>query len=124
MAKLVRQNKKTAGMTVERCKQPYTVIDSGATEDFIGGIGWKILNVTDRVEILSDFRGLGSCVLPKVDGVTAISDSTGKIHLIGCGNVTYDKRPAQYESLWNSHHLRQNKIIVNDVSTEHGGNKI
>ena len=45
----------------------------------------------------------------------------GETILIGMGGVTYDSRKVQYESLFNSHHLRQHGTIVNDVAKSHGG---
>ena len=64
---------------------------------------------------------MGSVTLPKVDAITAVTDAKGDVQLLGFGNVTYDCRVAQHESLLNSHHMRQHGCVVNDVTKDHGG---
>ena len=105
-----------------RTRQAYTVVDTGAVEELVGGIGWHILHVSNKTETLSGaLEGMGTRTLPKVDAVTAVEDENGEVILLGVGNATYDRRIAQYESLWNSHHLRFAGIIVDDTSKSHGG---
>ena len=88
----------------------------------IGGLGWTILRVTSQKELLTGaLDGMGSCVLPKVDGFIAVQDSRGETILLGMGNVPWGKRQSQVESLWNSHHLRKYGYVVNDAAKVHGG---
>ena len=58
-----------------------------------------------------------------VDAVTAVEDSEGRTILLGLGNAAFDRRVTQNESLWNSHHLRANKIQVSDVARDQGGDQ-
>ena len=110
--------------TGHRQPEPYAVLDSGATVDMIGGLGWKILRVTSQKELLTGaIDGMGSCVLPKVDGVTAVQDSRGETVLLGLGNVPWDRRQTQVESLWNTHHLRKKGAVLNDAAKVHGGSQ-
>ena len=97
----VRMVKKTVGMSAGyRQPEPCTVLDSGATSDLIGGLGWKIVRITSQRELLSGaLDGMGTCVLSKVDGVTAVKDSKGKTVLLGMGNVPWDRRQTQVESV-------------------------
>ena len=100
----------------------YAVIDPGAEKEIVGGVGWHILHFSDQSEPLSGgLKGMGSVVLPIVDAVTAVEDSDGRVVLIGVGKAGYDRRTTQYESLWNSHHMRSNNIEVDDVAVEVGG---
>ena len=105
-------------------RQPYAVIDPGAEEEMIGGLGWCVLYKSDQTESLSGpIEGMGTMRLPKVDAVTAVKDKSGNTILLGVGNTTWDRRTSQYESLWNSHHLREYGTIVNDVAKSHGGSQ-
>ena len=85
--------------------------------EVIGGVGWKVLHFSDKSETLGGaFKGMGTEVLPSVDAVTSVEDSEGRVVLLGLGNAVYDRRKTQNESLWNSHHLRANKVTVSDVA--------
>ena len=64
---------------------------------------------------------MGSEVLPKVDAVTAVEDENGEVILLGFGGAAYDRRITQYESLWNSHHMRNNGVDVDDRAENAGG---
>ena len=66
---------------------------------------------------------MGSKVLPSVDAITAVEDSEGIILLLGLGNYGYDRRTTQHEALWNSHHLRANKVKVSNVQEEEDGDQ-
>ena len=114
---------KTVGKSEGRCApDPYAVIDPGATEDLVGGLGWRISYISNQVEILSGaLTGIRTKALPKVDAITAIETIGGEAILIGMGGVTCDSRKVQYESLFNSHHLRAHGTIVDNVAKEHGG---
>ena len=102
--------------------QPYAVIDPGAVEELIGGDGWHISFISTQTETLSGaLEGMGTLTLPKVDAITAVNDSKGKVMLLGVGNVTYDVRHTQYESLLNLHHLRTSGVDVQDIAKCHGG---
>ena len=102
--------------------QPYAVIDPGAVEELIGGDGWYITYISTQTETLSGaLEGMGTLTLPKVDAITAVKNSNGKVILLGVGNATHDARTTQYESLLNSHHLRSNGVDVQDISRRHGG---
>ena len=102
-------------------KQPYAVIDPGAEEELIGGDGWRIVYVTGQTTSLSGaIEGMGSITLPKIDAITLVKDKDGNTILLGVGNATFDRRPSQYKSLWNSHHLREHGTIVEDVAKSHG----
>ena len=104
--------------------QPYAVIDPGAEQDLIGGVGFAILHFSNEIESLTGpLQDMGTTLLPKVDAVTAVHDCDGKTILLGVGNAAYDKRSTQHESLLNSHHLRKNGVVVEDVAKECGGNQ-
>ena len=60
-------------------------------------------------------KGMGTEVLPSVNVVTAVEDLEGRVVLLVLGNAAYDRRKTQNESLWNSHHLRANKVTVSDA---------
>ena len=63
-----------------------------------------------------------SSVLPTADAVTAVEDTDRRVVLlVGLGDSAYDHCTTQTESLWNSHHSRANKVIVEDVAKEHRG---
>ena len=105
-----------------RSNQPYAVIDPGAVEELIGGDGWYINYISTQTETLTGaLEGMGTLTLPKVNAITAVKTSIGKIILLGVGNATYDARATQYESLLNSHHLRSNGVDVQDIARCHGG---
>ena len=71
---------KTVGMFAGCCNiKPYTLIDTGATEDLVGGLGWRISFVSHQVEILSGaLTGMGNKPLPIVDAITAIETAGGR----------------------------------------------
>ena len=125
IASAMRRFGQIVGMSNEhRRSAAYAVLESGASSDMIGGLGWKIMQVTsDKQLLIGAIEGMGTCVLPRVDAVTAVNDINGETVLLGMGNVTWDKRETQYESLWNSNHLRKNKVIVNDIAKCHGGSQ-
>ena len=103
-------------------KSPYAVVDPGADMEIIGGVGWHVLHFSERTEILNGaLEGMGSSVLPTADAVTAVEDMDGRVVLLGLGDSAYDHRTTQTESLWNSHHLRANKVIIEDAAKEHKG---
>ena len=80
------------------------------------------MHFSDESETLSAvLDGMGTTVLPKVDAVTAVEDSNGRVVLIGMGGVAYDRHTTQHEELRNSHHLRAQGTIVNDVAEIAGG---
>ena len=88
----------------------------GGKVEIIGGVGWHILHFSDKSEgIHGALYGMGSEVLPSVDAVTAVNDSEGRVILLGVGEAAFDRRVTQYESLWNAHHLRANKVKVDDM---------
>ena len=124
-SKRIRMVKKVAsiGMSRGRKRHPtYTVIDPGAEQDLIGGTGWHIIHFSDKSEPLGGaLQGMGTQVLPKVDAITAMEDEDGKVVLLGFGGVAYDRRITQNESLWNSHHMRAQGSIVDDIAKEVGG---
>ena len=120
--RVIRRNTSVGISRGRATKSPYAVIDPGATEDLVGGLGWRIIHVSKRTETLSGaVNGMGTVTLPKVDAVTAVTDDTGDVHLLGFGNVTYDGRITQHESLLNSHHMRDHGCVVNDIAKKHGG---
>ena len=103
-------------------RQPYAVIDPGAEEELIGGDGWHIVYVSGQTTSLAGaIEGMGSITLPNIDAITAVKDKDGNTILLGVGNATFDRRPSQYESLWNSHHLREHGTVVEDIARTHGG---
>ncbi len=106
------------------CKRhaPYAVFDSGAEQDLIGGVGFAIMHFSDESQsVLGPLPGMGGVTLPKVDAVTAVENDRGEVVLLGVGGVTYDRRTTQYEALFNTHHVRNNNVTVNEVAIEHGG---
>ena len=120
--RMIRRNLSVGMSTGSAMKQPYAVIDSGAEEDLVGGRGWYIQYISDQTETLNGaLSGMGSITLPKVDAITAVNDKRGNVVLLGFGNLSYDRRIAQNESLLNSHHLRRNGVQVNDIAKQHNG---
>ena len=100
---------------------PYAVMDTGAEREVVGGVGWKILHFSDKSESLhGGLNGMGSVNLPFVDAVTVVEDTGGKVVLIGVRDAGYDRRTTQFESLWNSYHMRSNGVIVDDIAEEVG----
>ena len=126
-SKTVRALKRTTSIGMSRgtiVRPSFAVIDTGAEMEVIGGVGWKVLHFSDKSETLGGaLSGMGTEVLPSVDAVTAVEDADGRVVLLGIGNAAYDRRKTQYESLWNSHHLRANKVVVSDVAKELGGDQ-
>ena len=121
-AKIIRRNVSVGISRGRSTEPPYAVIDPGATEDLIGGVGWHIVHISQRHEVLRGaIDGMGTIALPKVDAITSVTDVKGNVHLLGFGNVTHDSRKTQHESLLNSHHMRNNGVKVNDVAKKHGG---
>ena len=57
-------------------------------------------------------------VLPSVDAVTAVEDSENRVVLLRLRNAAFNRRTTQNESLWNSHYLRANRVIVSDITKE------
>ena len=120
--RLIRRSTSVGISRGRTTRPPYAVIYPGATEDLVGGLGWRIVHVSKRTEtLLGAISGMGSVTLPKVDAITAVTDVDGTVQLLGFGNVTYDGRVTQHESLLNSHHMRNHGCIVNDIATTHGG---
>jgi hypothetical protein len=115
---------KSLGISKGRtCKPTYAVIDSGADQDHVGN-GWRIVHISRSMETLvGALDGMGSVSLHKVDAICAVMTSKNNVQLIGIGGATWDGRPSQHESLFNSHHLRSNKVQVNDVAKVHGGSQ-
>ena len=119
----IRMLKRTAssiGMT-KGCTRhsPYAVIDPGAERDVVGGVGWHILHFSDQSKPLNGgLKGMGSIVLPVVNAVTAVEDADGRILVLGLVGIVnkagYDWCTTQYESLWNSHHMRSNNVKVDE----------
>ena len=102
----------------------FAVVDTGAEIEVIGGVGWKVLHFSDKFETLGGaLKRMGTEVLPSVDAVTAVEDSEGRVVLLGLGNAAYDRWKTHKESLWNSHHLRANKVTVRTVAKELGGDQ-
>ena len=101
---------------------PYVVVDPGADTEVIGGVRWHTLHFSDKSETLNGaLEGMGSTVLLSADAVTTVEDSDGRVVLLGIGDAAFDMRTTQTESLWNSHHMRSNKVIVEDVAKSVGG---
>jgi hypothetical protein len=99
----------------------YAVIDPVA-EDLVGGVGWYVRHISDSSSqtLNGAIDGMGSITLPQVDAITAGNDSRGNVVLLGVGEITYDCRLTEYESLLNSHHLRgENGTVVNDIGRCH-----
>ena len=121
-AKIIRRNVSVGISRGRSTEPPYAVIDPGATEDLIGCVGWHIVHISQRHEVLRGaIDGMGTIALPKVDAITSVTDVKGNVHLLGFGNVTHDSRKKQHEPLLNSHHMRNNGVKVNDVAKKHGG---
>ena len=90
--------------------------------DVIGGVGWELLHFSDKSETLGGaLKGMGTKVLPSVDAATVVEDTEGRVILIGIVNAAYDRQTTQIESLWNSHHMRSNKVQFSDVARDQGG---
>ena len=118
----IRRNTSVGMSSGRRIIPPYAVIDPGAEEDLVGGVGWYIRHISDSSQTLNGaIDGMGSITLPRVDAITAVNDSRGNVVLLGVGAVTYDCRLTQYESLLNSHHLREHGTVVNDIARCHKG---
>ncbi len=111
----IRMLKRAAsvGMSKSQIRHPpYAVIDPGAEREVIGGVGWRILHFSVKSESLRSgaLAGMGSESLPSVDAVTSAKDTEGSTVLLGIRDAAYDRRTTQHEALWNSHHLRSNKM--------------
>ena len=104
--------------------QPFAVIDPGADMDVIGRVGWKVLHFSNKSETLGGaLKGMGTELLPSVDAVTSVEDMEGRVILLDIRNAAYDRRITQNKSLWNSHHMRANKVQVSDAARDQGGDK-
>ena len=121
--RVIRRNTSVGISRGRTVKQPYyAVIDPGAAEDLVGGLGWQVTFISRRTETVAGaLNGMGTITLPKVDAITAVVDDKNNVHLLGFGNVSFDSRISQHESLLNSHHLRDNGCVINDVAKKHGG---
>ena len=63
---------------------PYTVMDTDAEREVVGGVGWKVLHFSDKSESLHvGLNGMWSVNLPFVDAFTAVEDTDGRVVLIG-----------------------------------------
>ena len=102
---------------------PRGIIDPGTEIDVIGGIGWHVLSKVDNMSAQLDgaLAGMGERTLPLVRAVTAYDHEKGGTILLGVGCAGYDDRAEQTESLFNSHDLRKNGIIVHDTTKRDGG---
>ena len=99
--------------------QPLLVIDPGLEQDIVSVYGYHILHLSDKPEKLNGpLSGMGSTVLPKVDIVTAGKYQNGKMIIIGVGGTAYDRQITQYESLWNSHHMISNGVVVEEKAKD------
>jgi hypothetical protein len=65
--------------------------------------------------------GMGERSLPLVRAVTAYDHSVQGTILLGVGCAGYDERAEQTESLFNSHDLRKNGVVVDDITKRDGG---
>ena len=101
------------------------IIYPGTEIDVIGGVGWFILNVVDgtTANLGGSLSGMGEQRLPIVSAVTAYDHETEGPILIGHGQVDWDDQPDQTECLINSHSLRHNNVMVDNVTMRDGGNQ-
>ena len=62
-----------------------------------------------------------SCSLPLANVITVVQTEAGKPLLIGLGGAAYDSSPEASEALINTHHLKDNGVLVDDKAKVHGG---
>ena len=82
IASAMRRFGETIGMSDgHRQSEPYVVLDSGISSDMVGGIGWKIIQVTsDKQLLIGAIEGMGTYVLPRVDASLQSLIEVGKLY--------------------------------------------
>jgi hypothetical protein len=107
-------------------EKPRGIIDPGTEIDVIGGTGWHVLSTIDNMNAQLDgaLAGMGERSLPLVRAVTAYDHEILGTVLLGVrGCAGYDERAEQTESLFNSHDMRKNGIVVKDTTKRDGGDQ-
>jgi hypothetical protein len=104
-------------------EQPRGIIDPGTEIDVIGGPGWHILSKIENLNTQLDgaLTGMGECCLPLVHAVIAYDHKMLGTVLLGAGCAGQDERVVQTKSLFNSHDMRKNNIVVHDTTKRDGG---
>jgi hypothetical protein len=104
-------------------EKPRGIIDPGTEIDVIGGVGWLVLSAIDNTcaQLEGALAGMGGRSLPLVRAVTAYDHPALGPILLGVGCAGYDDRAEQTESLFNSHDLRKNGVVVHDTTKRDGG---
>ena len=104
----------TLGMMVSNRQ---SLVDPGTEIDLIDGLDWCILHFFGNSEqLIGVISKAGKQVLPKADAITEIEDKERNNVLLGIWGVAYDCCTTQYEALFNLHHVRKHRIIVDYVA--------
>jgi hypothetical protein len=132
-SKKQQRNKKTRKLKIGRRnpvvrrgradnETPRVVLDEGTELEVIGGIGWTVLEELSKSASMGGWRaGMEGPTLPLVNAVCAYAREDGTAILLGLGAAAWDNRPEQTESLVNTHVMRNNNVIVDNVSRRDGG---
>ena len=104
-------------------EKPRAIIDPGTEVDVIGGVGWHVLTRLEnhKAQLDGALEGMGTRALQIVNAVTAYDHPSRGTILLGAGCAGWDDRAEQTESLFNSHDLRKNNVVVNDTAERDGG---
>ena len=103
-------------------KNSTIVLDSGTEATVAGGGGWTVYSYVNTTGTFGGaMPSMQSCSLPLANVITVVQTEAGKPLLIGLGGAAYDSSPEASEALINTHHLRDNGVLVDDKAKVHGG---
>ena len=103
-------------------KNSTIVLDSGTEATVAGGGGWTVYSYVNTTGTFGGaMPSMQSCSLPLANVITVVQTEAGKPLLIGLGGAAYDSSPEASEALVNTHHLRDNGVLVDDKAKVHGG---
>ena len=75
--------------------------------------------MSDRNEtVCGSIEDMGSLTFPTFDAMAKFEDNKGQVVLLGIGVSTYYWRIKIHESLFNSHHMNDNGVVVQDKSSK------
>ena len=98
--------------------KPRAIIYPGTVVDVIGGVGWHVLTCLENQEAKLDgaLEGMGIRLLPIINEVTAYKYPTRGTVLLGAACAEWNDWVEQIKSLFYSHDLRKNSVILDDIS--------
>ena len=98
------------------------VLDSGTEATVAGGGGWTVHSYVNSTGTFGGaLASMQSCELPLANVCTVIETEAGSPLIIGLGGAAFDNSPGATEALINTHHLRDNGVMVDDIAKVHGG---